>query len=101
MSTPELIRCRLCAQVHMDFAVSEKMPSRRELVDLYLKRNGRRIECFDFYPCFGFFRPAVIARQIYYRYYHGQARDEHFKMQLVAVRVLEEAALRVMKGSIK
>jgi hypothetical protein len=44
---------------------------------------------------------AVIAQQIYYRYYHGQARHERFKMQIVAVRVLEEAALRVMKESVK
>jgi hypothetical protein len=65
------------------------------------EKNGRRLECFDSYPCFGFFRLAVIAQQIYYRYYHGQARDERFKMLLVAVRVLEEAALRVMKESVK
>ena len=80
---------------------AEGMLTRRELVELYLTKTGRRIECFDFYLCFGFFRLAVIAQQIYYRYYHGQARDERFKMLIVAVQVLEEAALRVMEECLK
>ncbi|MFZ5569227.1 MAG: phosphotransferase family protein [Thermodesulfobacteriota bacterium] len=71
---------------------AEGMLSRDELVSLYLSKTGRETQCFDFYLCFGFFRLAVIAQQIYYRYYHGQTRDKRFAMLIVAVQVLEQAA---------
>ena len=44
---------------------------------------------------FGLFRLAVIAQQIYYRYYHGQTRDKRFGMLIAAVQVLEAAGHRV------
>jgi hypothetical protein len=45
------------------------------------------------------FRLAAIIQQIYYRYYHGQTRDERFKAMIVGVAVLERAAQRVIEGS--
>jgi aminoglycoside phosphotransferase (APT) family kinase protein len=73
------------------------MFSREQLVDRYLARTGQTLPAFDFYLCFGIFRLAVIAQQIYYRFYHGQTKDERFGMLIVAVQVLERAALKIMR----
>ena len=76
---------------------SPGMLNREQLVQYYLDRTGLTVPSFDFYLCFGVFRLAVIAQQIYYRYYHGQTRDERFGMLIVAVQVLERAALRIIR----
>jgi aminoglycoside phosphotransferase (APT) family kinase protein len=76
----------------------EGMMTRKELVDLYAEKSGRKIDHMDFYYCFGLFRLAVIAQQIYYRYYHGQTKDKRFIQLGFAVGLLEIAAKRVMEG---
>ncbi len=73
--------------------------TREEIVTRYAEKSGRSTENYDFYYCFGLFRLAVIAQQIYYRYYHGQTKDERFKTLIFAVMVLEQAARRVMERS--
>ncbi len=73
--------------------------TRKELVDRYAEKSGIPIENFDFYLCFGLFRLAVIAQQIYYRFYHGQTKDKRFQMLIFAVQVLEETALKLMEES--
>ncbi len=73
--------------------------TRDEIVARYAGRSGIPIPCFDFYFCFGLFRLAVIAQQIYYRYYHGQTKDERFKMLIIAVQALEETARNVIEKS--
>jgi len=73
--------------------------TRQEMVRRYAEKSGRSTENFDFYYCFGLFRLAVIAQQIYYRYYHGQTKDERFKTLIFAVTVLEQVARRVMERS--
>jgi aminoglycoside phosphotransferase (APT) family kinase protein len=73
--------------------------TRSEIIRQYSEKSGRLIENFDFYYCFGLFRLAVIAQQIYYRYYHGQTRDERFKTLIHMVRVLDKTAQAVIKGS--
>ncbi|OQX63709.1 MAG: phosphotransferase family protein [Desulfococcus sp. 4484_241] len=75
------------------------MMTRREVVDCYLEKSGRHVDDFNFYYVFGTFRLAVIAQQIYYRYYHGQTRDERFGLLIAAVEVLERVALRAMERS--
>lgn len=70
--------------------------TRRELVRRYMDKTGRKADDFAFYNAFGLFRLAVIAQQIYYRYYHGQTKDKRFKMLIFGVHVLEKAARRVM-----
>jgi aminoglycoside phosphotransferase (APT) family kinase protein len=70
--------------------------TRKEMVACYAERSGRNVDNFDFYYCFGLFRLAGIAQQIYYRYYHGQTKDERFGMLVFAVKILEETARRVM-----
>jgi len=75
------------------------MPGRAELARRYEEKSGRSIERFDFYYCFGMFRLAVIAQQIYYRYFHGQTQDKRFGMLIFAVHILERAAVEVVEAS--
>ena len=70
--------------------------TRDEMVKRYAEMSGRDISNFNFYLCFGLFRLAVIAQQIYYRYYHGQTKDERFKNLIFAVHVLEKAAMKLV-----
>jgi aminoglycoside phosphotransferase (APT) family kinase protein len=77
--------------------VSPGMLNREQLVERYLSKTGQTLSSFDFYLCFGLFRLAGIAQQIYYRFYHGQTRDERFGMLIVAVQVLERAAVKIMR----
>ena len=76
------------------------MMSRKEIIERYSERSGIKIRNFDFYHCFGLFRLAVIAQQIYYRFYNGQTKDERFGMLKVAVQVLEETATGMIDKSI-
>jgi aminoglycoside phosphotransferase (APT) family kinase protein len=73
--------------------------TRDELVDYYLELSGRAINSFDFYYCFGLFRLAVIAQQIYYRYYHGQTGDERFKAFISIVQALEKSVMSSIERS--
>ncbi len=73
------------------------MFTREQLVACYLSRTGLTLPSFDFYLCYGIFRLAVIAQQIYYRFYHGQTRDERFGMLIAAVQILERAAVKITR----
>lgn len=77
----------------------EGMLTRKEQVALYSYIMGRPIHDFDFYLCFGYFRLAVIAQQIYYRFFHGQTKDERFKMLIGAVKILETVAKQLVQSS--
>ncbi len=52
--------------------------TRGEVLHRYGEAGGLPVDDFRFYRVFGLFRLAVIIQQIYYRYYHGQTRDERF-----------------------
>lgn len=54
------------------------MFTRDEVIAHYAELTGRNMDHFDFYYTFGLFRLAVIAQQIYYRYYHGQTTNKRF-----------------------
>jgi aminoglycoside phosphotransferase (APT) family kinase protein len=73
--------------------------TRREMVERYAEKSGIAIDNFDFYQCFGIFRIVVILQQIYYRYYHGQTKDERFKMLIFGVHIAGEAARQITKQS--
>ncbi len=75
------------------------MMSRHEIVERYSERSGIKIKNFDYYYIFGLFRLAVIAQQIYYRFYNGQTKDERFGMLKFAVQILEETAKGVIDKS--
>jgi aminoglycoside phosphotransferase (APT) family kinase protein len=90
------------AEMHLMRVVPTNMEgalTRKEIIRQYSEKSGRFIENFDFYYCFGLFRLAVIAQQIYYRYYHGQTKDERFGMLIHGVRILDKTAQAVIKGS--
>ena len=73
--------------------------TRQEILDLYETRTGRSTRQFDFYYCFGLFRLAVIAQQIYYRFSHKITTNKRFAMLIFAVTGLEKTAFRVIKSS--
>lgn len=75
--------------------------TRDELVGYYAQLSGRPIDNYDFYYCFGLFRLAVIAQQIYYRFYHGQTRDKRFEALIWGVHALDKTArLNIQKSSL-
>jgi aminoglycoside phosphotransferase (APT) family kinase protein len=75
------------------------MLTRKEQVALYGSLAGIKIDNFDFYYCFGLFRLAVIAQQIYYRFYHGQTKDQRFKILSAYVKILENISLEIIAKS--
>jgi aminoglycoside phosphotransferase (APT) family kinase protein len=73
--------------------------TREEMVSRYAEKAGITIDNFDFYLCFGIFRIVVILQQIYYRFYHGQTKDERFKMLIFGVHIAGDAARRILQQS--
>ena len=72
------------------------MLTRDEMVTYYAERTGMEVDDFDFYLVYGVFRLAVILQQIYYRYYHGQTKDERFGEMIGQVWELERWCLEVI-----
>ncbi|MCB2186871.1 MAG: phosphotransferase family protein [Deltaproteobacteria bacterium] len=72
--------------------------TRREAVAYYGQITGRVMDRMDFYYTFGLFRLAVIAQQIYYRFFHGQTQDKRFARLGPGVGALLGQAQRVMAG---
>lgn len=68
------------------------MWSRQQLIDRYAELTGRTItpDAWRFYEVMGLFRVAVIAQQIYYRYFHGQTTNGAYAMFGPAVGYLEQ-----------
>ncbi len=73
--------------------------TREDLIRRYGEKSGRNMSNFDFYYCFGLFRLAVIAQQIYGRYYRGLTKDKRFAMLIHGVRVLEQASIQVIENA--
>jgi len=67
------------------------MITRDEFVARYCERMGFELtpEQWRFYEIFGLFRNAVIAQQIYYRYFHGQTTNELFALFGPGVQILD------------
>jgi aminoglycoside phosphotransferase (APT) family kinase protein len=67
------------------------MLSREQVVDYYCTETGIAMtpEQWRFYEVFGLFRLAVIAQQIYYRYFHKQTTNESYAIFGPAVQYLE------------
>ncbi len=77
------------------------MLSRQEFLNEYACKTGANVENFHFYYVYGIFRLAVILQQIYYRYYHGQTKDERFKGYAPMVNILGNTARsRIKTGTI-
>ena len=73
--------------------------TRGEILNRYARKTGRKVGNFDFYYCFGLFRLAVIAQQIYNRYYQGITKNKRFAMLIFGVIGLEQTARRLMESS--
>lgn len=74
------------------------MPTRRELVSRYAEKTGRTIPSLDYYLAFGLFRLAVIAQQIYYRFFHGQTQVPEFGSFGAIVRLLEKRTAEAIES---
>ncbi|MCX6129530.1 MAG: phosphotransferase family protein, partial [Proteobacteria bacterium] len=72
------------------------MMTRDECVAYYFKKSGIAPLDFSFYYIFGLFRLAVIAQQIYYRYYKGQTQDQRFAEFPAFIRHLEKLCQRLI-----
>lgn len=72
------------------------MFTRKEVVDYYLEKTGLQPENWAFYEVFGIFRLAVIAQQIYYRYYHKQTNNPAFKDFWIVIHALHIRALKLI-----
>jgi aminoglycoside phosphotransferase (APT) family kinase protein len=72
------------------------MLTRREILDIYQQQTGIDTSDFTFYLVYGYFRNAVILQQIYYRYFHGQTKDQRFKNFGKIVQQLGEHCQSVM-----
>lgn len=76
------------------------MWTRQQVIDAYAERSGRTVtpEQWRFYEVFGLFRFAVIAQQIWYRYFHGQTTNEAYAAFGPAVAGFEARCRRILRG---
>lgn len=72
------------------------MLTRTEVVARYRRASGRDIPDVLFYYCFGLFKTAVVAQQIYYRFVQGLTKDPRFAQMIHGVRLLAEMALHAV-----
>jgi len=75
------------------------MLTRREVVGYYCERAGLPSDNWTFYEVFGLFRLAVIAQQIYYRYFHRQTTNPAFRNLWIGVHYLHRRASRLIRTS--
>jgi aminoglycoside phosphotransferase (APT) family kinase protein len=64
------------------------MLKRAEVVERYCGAMGLSPRNWAFYEVYGLFRLAVIAQQIYYRYYHKQTQNPAFKNYWILINYL-------------
>jgi aminoglycoside phosphotransferase (APT) family kinase protein len=74
------------------------MWSRAEVVGYYGEQMGIGVteEAWRFYEVFGLFRLAVIAQQIYYRFFHGQTSNPAYAIFGDATTYLERRCREVI-----
>lgn len=75
------------------------MMTRAEVMDYYCSRMNLSVEKYDFYRVYGLFRMAGIIQQIYYRFYHGQTKDQRFASFVHMVKHLADAAREQIRNS--
>lgn len=75
--------------------------TRREFLDRYEARSGRKVDNPLYYFVYGVYKLAVVLQQIYKRYHDGATKDERFANFNFVVQMLAEGALdRIRRGSI-
>ncbi len=73
------------------------MFSRQQIFDEYCQRRQFPPQSFKPYYVFGLFRLAVIAQQIYYRFFHGQTKNPKFNELGLLVSILLQTAQQQIK----
>jgi len=73
------------------------MLKRHEVLHYYLGRTGLRADNWAFYEVFGLFRLAVIAQQIYFRYFHRQTRNPAFRHFWIIIHELHRRCRQAMR----
>jgi aminoglycoside phosphotransferase (APT) family kinase protein len=76
----------------------EGNPGRLEIVQAYAEKSVRSIDNLVFYYVYGLFKVAVIAQQIYYRFYHGMTKNPKFAMLDKAAQYLSIRAWNVVQN---
>lgn len=76
------------------------MMTRNEIIQYYCDKMNLSADNFLFYQVYGVFRLGVILQQIYYRFYHGQTKDQRFASFGMMVKLLEEQCRELLKGKI-
>ncbi|MBM7062028.1 phosphotransferase family protein [Pseudomonas sp. UL073] len=75
------------------------MLTRQEFADYYAERAGVDVGHLDYYYTYGLFRLAGIMQQIYYRFYHGQTKDQRFAQFIHGNKLLEQISLQTIDKS--
>ena len=65
--------------INLNITSDYNNPKRGDILDLYVKKIGRKADNILFYYVFGLFKIAVIVQQIYYRFSKGLTQDVRFK----------------------
>ena len=73
------------------------MLTRKEVIKYYCEKMNFEAKNFTFYEVYGLFRLAVIAQQIYYRYYHKQTNNKEFKNWWILVTYLNWRCKKLIK----
>ena len=78
---------------------ADGMLTRSEVVSTYLQARGLVLPAvgWAFYEVFGLFRLAVIAQQVYYRFFHGQTTNPAFGSFQAAVNHLERRCTTILE----
>jgi aminoglycoside phosphotransferase (APT) family kinase protein len=71
--------------------------TRADLTARYAERTGRDVSHMPFYLAFAYFKTAVIAQQIYYRFHKGLTQDARFAFFIEATKILLRAAERTIE----
>jgi aminoglycoside phosphotransferase (APT) family kinase protein len=71
--------------------------TRRDLLEAYVKRTGRKVDDVVFYYAYGLLKIAVIVQQIYFRYQKGLTRDPRFAQLGALVRACGDMAQRAIR----
>ena len=74
------------------------MLSRKEILAYYQEKTGIDTSDFIFYEVYGYWRNTVILQQIYYRYFHGQTKDQRFAIFGKLVQQIGEHCRRLIKA---
>ena len=75
------------------------MMTRAEMTAYYCGKMNLSVEKYDFYRVYGLFRMAGIIQQIYYRFYHGQTKDQRFAMMVHFVKHLADGCREQIRTS--